>query len=579
MRVYKSEYKDRNGEQRQAAKWYVEFRDHNQIRRRVPAFTSKVASEEMVRNLVKLVGYYKATGGQTDPALTRWLCDLPQKVRNKLITIGLVDPQHVAVSKPLLDHLEDFRKSLDAKGCSTRHVELVAARAKRVVDACGFRFFADISASRVMSYLHELRTDTEVKRGISAQTSNFYLQAIKQFCRWMIKDRRANESPVAHLDGLNVKTDRRRDRRALSVDELRMMLATTRRGPERKGMTGPERAMLYRLAVETGLRAGELRSLTRSSFDLDGNPPTVTVAAAYSKRRREDTLPLRPELAQELQLFLAHMAPAVPVFKMPDRKQTGQMFRADIEATGISYRDDAGKVSDFHSLRHTFISNLAAGGVHPKVAQTLARHSTITLTMDRYTHSYHGEQTEALSVLPDLTVDGDQPVKKTGTDDDLPDPVLGSCWATNRGRDETGRGARRLINQKPRRSEDHDLPKDKSLSPVKINGGGGIRTHGDPKTTPVFKTGPFNRSGTPPAMPRKRRRLTRLAQSILIFQPYNFRLAGDSLAALTLLYANLISSVKRFLRRYQRSIRLETTAKQQPLRGGWPTAAATYMIC
>jgi len=67
MRIYRSVYKDRQGKQRQTAKWYVEFRDHNETARRLPAFTSKVASEEMGRNLVKVVGYYKATGGQTDP--------------------------------------------------------------------------------------------------------------------------------------------------------------------------------------------------------------------------------------------------------------------------------------------------------------------------------------------------------------------------------------------------------------------------------------------------------------------------------------------------------------------------------
>ncbi len=30
------------------------------------------------------------------------------------------------------------------------------------------------------------------------------------------------------------------------------------------------------------------------------------------------------------------------------------------------------------------------------------------------------------------------------------------------------------------------------------NGEGGIRTHGDPEATPVFKTGAFNRSAIPP---------------------------------------------------------------------------------
>ena len=52
---------------------------------------------------------------------------------------------------------------------------------------------------------------------------------------------------------------------------------------------GPERAMLYRVALESGLRAGELRSLVVGSFKLRGQPATITVKASYSKRRREDT--------------------------------------------------------------------------------------------------------------------------------------------------------------------------------------------------------------------------------------------------------------------------------------------------
>ena len=405
MRIYRSVYKDRQRKQRQTAKWYVEFRDHNETVRRIAAFTSKAASEEMARNLAKLVDYYIATGGQADPSLTQWLMQLPRRTQEWLVSIGLVDRERVAMCKSLKEHLEDFRKSLEAKGCSADHVKLVTSRAKRITQGCGFRFHGDISASKVMSYLHELRADAADKRGISAQTFNFYLQAVKQFCQWMIKDGRANESPLKHLDGLNVKTDRRHDRRALTVDELSRLLQTVHRGSTRKGMTGPERAMLYRLAVETGLRAGELRSLTRSSFNLDSNPPTVTVAAAYSKRRREDTLPLRPDFARELQNFLSTWMPNAPSHSACPTRVTKiiNMLKADLHDAGSAYRDDAGRVIDFHALRHTFISNLAAGGVHPKTAQALARHSTITLTMDRYSHTFHGEQTEALNALPDLT--------------------------------------------------------------------------------------------------------------------------------------------------------------------------------
>src|SRR5262249_28816116 len=79
---------------------------------------------------------------------------------------------------------------------------------------------------------------------------------------------------------------------------------------------------------------------------------------------------------------------------------------------------------DFHALRHTFITNLANGGVHPKVAQALARHSTITLTMDRYSHTLVEEQSAALAALPDLTL-CTEAIKATGTDP----TVLASCLA------------------------------------------------------------------------------------------------------------------------------------------------------
>jgi integrase len=59
-------------------------------------------------------------------------------------------------------------------------------------------------------------------------------------------------------------------------------------------------------------------------------------------------------------------------------------------------------VVDFHALRHTFITSLAAAGVHPKTAQMLARHSTITLTMDRYTHTLRGAEAAALASLADV---------------------------------------------------------------------------------------------------------------------------------------------------------------------------------
>lgn len=449
MRLFRTTYRDREARVRQASKWYVEFRDHRDVTRRLPGFASRKATEELARNLERLIAFRSATGGQLDPALRKWLTDLPRSTATRLVEIGLVDAGDVAVSVALTEHRRDFVEALRVKGVTAKHVCLISTRLDRILDGCGFRYWSDISGSRVMRFLSDLRSDRktddgETVKGISPQTFNFYLQAVKQFCSWAARERRIDQSPVAVLRPLNVKIDRRHDRRALEPKELRTLIDTTNSGPKRFGMTGAERALLYRFASETGLRAGEIRSLRKRSFDLQGNPPTVTVEAAYSKRRRADTLPLRIDTAEMLRNEISSRTDDAPAFRLPSEHNMADMLRADLVDGGIECKDDAGRVVDFHALRHTFITNLARGGVHPKLAQDLARHSDINLTLSRYSHTVIGEQATALKALPDLSRAESTSRRKTGTDDSsistlptparTPDLVLAFCLALFGGR-------------------------------------------------------------------------------------------------------------------------------------------------
>jgi integrase len=410
MRVFKTSYRDKNGEKKMVAKWWIELRDHLQTVRRFPAFEDKRQSEALGRQIQKLINY-KMGGEIPDAGLAQWLENIPKKLSQRFEKIGLLDSRRLAAGVPLQDHLEDFQQSLSAKGNTKEHVKLVTTRAKRTIQDCKFMSLSDISASRVERHLADLRDNGN---GISAQTSNFYLAAIKQFCRWAVQDRRLTESPVQHLKGLNVRTDRRHDRRALEPDEIRRLLEATQSGPDCMGATGPERALLYQVAIETGLRAGELRSLTVSSFDLDNC--TVCLEAEHSKHRREDILPLRVDTAELLKTFLGGKLPIALAFRVPDKP--AKMLRADLAEAGIQYVDDSGRYVDFHSLRHTTGSLLAASGVHPAVAQRLMRHCDISLTMNKYTHIFAGQESEAIAGLPDLSLPSrdKQEAKATGTD-------------------------------------------------------------------------------------------------------------------------------------------------------------------
>ena len=439
MRTFRATYSDRSGRKRVAKRWYVEIKDSNGAVRRLPAFTDHGASEELGRKLKRLVEL-NAVRERPDRELTRWIEGLPEPMRARMARIGLLDAQRVESSKPLESHVADFREALLARGNTPKHADSTAERVRRVFTACRFAFWTDIRADKVESYLRTLREPQssenagKARKPISAQTSNYLLGSCKAFCSWMVQNERASENPLRILKALNAQADRKHIRRALHGDESRALLQATESGPDRLGISGPERAMLYRVAIETGLRARELRSLTRASFALESDRPTVTVQAAYSKRRRQDVLPLKADTARAVERFLRGRLPTASAFRMPAPEKLSKMFRADLDAAGIPYRDESDRVLDFHALRHTFISSLASGGVHPKTAQMLARHSTITLTMDRYTHSLRDDEVKALDALPDLSSTGAQAARATGTD---AHSVLASCLASEHGSNET----------------------------------------------------------------------------------------------------------------------------------------------
>ncbi|MBI1309700.1 tyrosine-type recombinase/integrase [bacterium] len=196
-----------------------------------------------------------------------------------------------------------------------------------------------------------------------------------------------------------------------SLDDFSRLLASTAEGNPFRGLTGQDRVVLYLTAVSTGFRASELASLTISSFDLDAETPTITVQAAYSKRRRTDTRPLRAELAAMFRDYFDALADTRQGDLIPIRskrlvwpgtwpQKASVMVRTDQEAADVSYRDEHDRVLDFHGLRHTFGTNLAKAGISPKVAQELMRHSDGNLTLNTYSHVGLHDLAGAVEQLP-----------------------------------------------------------------------------------------------------------------------------------------------------------------------------------
>ncbi len=76
-----------------------------------------------------------------------------------------------------------------------------------------------------------------------------------------------------------------------------------------------------------------------------------------------------------------------------------ELIKHDLQVAVIPYQNAKGEYADLHSLRHSYITALAMSGASVKTVQSLARHSTPTLTFGVYAHAEVADQTNALDAL------------------------------------------------------------------------------------------------------------------------------------------------------------------------------------
>jgi hypothetical protein len=105
---------------------------------------------------------------------------------------GLTDPFEKHNRRPILEHVDDFERHIDDKGNTWKHVTETAQKVRRIIKACRFATIADLAPGAVEAYLA-----TERRQGMSAQTSNHHLRAIKQFSGWLVRDGR-KAAPTPH---------------------------------------------------------------------------------------------------------------------------------------------------------------------------------------------------------------------------------------------------------------------------------------------------------------------------------------------------------------------------------------------
>jgi integrase len=357
------------------------------------------------------------------------------------VRAGLIDPKALGFraheARPLGDHLAKWRRDTQARGKTPKHAELYHERAgklaaivrgvrladlepgrkfealeraaRTLADSLTAGRLTDLTPERIQSALAVLRD-----AGKANQTVNHYRAAIRAFVRWLSDKGRLRDNPMRGVKGFNAEEDPRHERRSLTDDELSRLIRAAEIGPDNFGMSGPLRAMAYRMAAATGFRAAELRTLTPEAFRLDGPEPCVFLRASATKNRRPSEQPIPLALARHLAEWLVNKPAGVSV--LPLHHETAKAIRADLAAAGIPYATDEG-VADFHSLRAYFVSALVRAGASIKEVQTLARHAKPQTTLNHYAKVSVRDLRGAVESLPTPTR-GNEPeaMAATGTD-------------------------------------------------------------------------------------------------------------------------------------------------------------------
>jgi integrase len=372
-------------------KWYGQYTDADGQRRRVPLCTDKAAARQLLAALER----------DTDRGRA-----------------GLTDRRAAHGARPLDEHLADYEASLRNRGVSAKHLTETMRRLRAVVAGCGARAVGDLAPEAVERFLAGLAA-----KGTGPRTRNTYLTSSKAFLNWCADQGRAGRDVLRPVR--SAPEEPRRRRRALGAAELVRLLEAARARPLQEALTvrkgprrgeryaavrdgvrrrlerlGRERALIYKAAVLTGLRRGELAALRVHHLDLSGR--ALRLPGEFTKNGKDAELPLRDDLAADLEAWLADAGKRAsdPVFDVPDRMN--KILRRDLAWAGIPYKDERGRVFDFHALRHTTASHLGRAKVAPRVAQGIMRHSHIKLTMQTYADPELMDRAEAMTALPAL---------------------------------------------------------------------------------------------------------------------------------------------------------------------------------
>jgi integrase len=317
---------------------------------------------------------------------------------------ALVSGSNPTVSQYLNRWMEDMIQP----SVRPRTYEVYALNCRRLTPHLGHLRLATLGPAHVQACYSALLAGGLSRRSVE-QTHAVLHRALRQAVQWDLVGRNAT-------DAVSVPRPARREMRTLDAEQVQHLFETSRDGP------GARWHALWVLLATTGLRLGEATGLMWS--DIDFGAGTLTVKRALQRQRGAGLVLVEPKTQRSRRTV--HLARGT----METLREHHRLQMEAKLAAGSRWQDrhltfctvwggplDPGHINQQfhkaltraglpalrpHDLRHTAATLLLQRGVHPKVVQELLGHSTITLTLDTYSHvapALHAEVASHMNAL------------------------------------------------------------------------------------------------------------------------------------------------------------------------------------
>jgi integrase len=325
-----------------------------------------------------------------------------RRIQHEIDNGVFTQPSKLTVGAFLERWLNDYAKTNTSAKTQERYAQLIG---RNTVPVLGSVLLDKLTPLQIQGfYTHLLESGRlDGKGGLSAKTvvqiHRILREALKHAVRW----RELSTNPA---DAVEPPRPKRVDVSVFDDEQVVKLV---------EAVTGTPLYLPVVLGITTGMRRGEILGLRWQDVDLKAGTLAVRQSLEETKAGLAFKEPKTPKSRRvvalpdfTVQALVKHKAAQAQQKLQSDRDAyrehglviawpDGKPFRPHYITLGFArVAKSLGLPSTrFHDLRHTHASQLMHEGEHPKVVSERLGHSTVGITLDRYSHLLPGMQEEA----------------------------------------------------------------------------------------------------------------------------------------------------------------------------------------